>query len=233
MPILEREVQILFDPAQYAALEAEAASENRSVAALVREAVDDWLARRKGDARSALDRLFSSGDEAPGLGPIDWAAEKDSYEGRGEDRRLMDTVEAMENAVIVDSAVVAYALGDSKPESDACRRFLIETTTGGRRAYASVATIQEVVHHRLRRTGDRVRASAEGQDTCATFTLLAFDHEIPDLSLDLIERLRRIRGRDAAHVATAIAHCIETIASPDPAFDDLPGIRRLDPLLAT
>ena len=82
MPTFERRVQVLFDPAQYAALEAEAATEHRSVGALIREAVDDRLARRKSDARAALDRLFSSGDEAPGHGPIDWAAEKDAFDGR-------------------------------------------------------------------------------------------------------------------------------------------------------
>lgn len=136
----------------------------------------------------------------------------------------------MENAVLVDSAVVAYALGDSALERDACRRFLVQITTGSNRAYASVEMIQEVVHHRLRRTGDRTRAIREGKEACAAFTLLAFDREILDLSLELIEKLPTIRGRDAVHAATAIAYGIETIASPDSAFDDLPGVRRLDPL---
>lgn len=136
----------------------------------------------------------------------------------------------MESAVLVDSAVVAYALGDSPTERDLCRRLLLEITTGSSRAYASVEMIQEVVHHRLRRTGDRERAVREGREACAAFTLLPFDREVLDLSLDLIERLPTIRGRDAVHAATAIAYGIETIVSPDAAFDELPGIRRLGPL---
>lgn len=82
MPTLERRVQVLFDPVQYAELEAEAAVQHKSVGALVREAVDERLARRKRDAQAALGRLFSSGDEAPGRGPIDWATEKDAFEQR-------------------------------------------------------------------------------------------------------------------------------------------------------
>lgn len=83
MPTLDRRVQILFDPAQYAALQAEASAEHRSVAAVIRDAVTDRLGRRREDARSALDRVFASGDAAPSVGPIDWSAEKDSFEGDG------------------------------------------------------------------------------------------------------------------------------------------------------
>ncbi len=89
--------------------------------------------------------------------------------------------------------------------------------------------IQEVVHHRLRRTGDRSIASADGRDTAALCTLLNFDREVLDLSLDLIERIPTIRGRDAVHAATALAYGIETIISPDRAFDGIPGLTRLDP----
>lgn len=60
-------------------------------------------------------------------------------------------------------------------------------------------------------------------------TILNFDREVLDLSLELIERTG-IRGRDAAHAATALAYGIETIASPDPVFDAVPGLRRIDPL---
>ncbi|MCY7411533.1 MAG: ribbon-helix-helix protein, CopG family [Salinibacterium sp.] len=46
MAILERRVQVLFDPAQYAALEAEAAAQRQSVASVIREAVDERLRAR-------------------------------------------------------------------------------------------------------------------------------------------------------------------------------------------
>lgn len=82
MATLERRVQVLFDPAEYAELEAEAAANHQSVGALIREAVGDRLDRRRRSSREALERLFASGDEAPTKGPIDWDAEKDAFEHR-------------------------------------------------------------------------------------------------------------------------------------------------------
>ncbi|WP_168197049.1 ribbon-helix-helix protein, CopG family [Agromyces laixinhei] len=80
MATLDRRVQVLFEPEQYAALEAEAAAAHMSVGALIREAVDERLARRRRDARAALDALWARADEQPARGPIDWAAEKESME---------------------------------------------------------------------------------------------------------------------------------------------------------
>lgn len=78
MATLERRVQVLFDPAVYAALEEEAESQRQSVAALIREAVNDRLERRRISRRDALERLLASADsDGP---PIDWDAEKESFE---------------------------------------------------------------------------------------------------------------------------------------------------------
>lgn len=80
MATLERRVQVLFDPAQYAALEAEAVAQRQSVAAVIREAVDEKLRTRRSTQQEALARLFASADTDPSLGPINWEAEKDSFE---------------------------------------------------------------------------------------------------------------------------------------------------------
>jgi hypothetical protein len=80
MATLERRVQVLFDPAQYAALEQEAAAQHQSVAAVIRSAVDDRLRSRRTDARAALARLLESGDVHPTPGDIDWNSEKDAFE---------------------------------------------------------------------------------------------------------------------------------------------------------
>ena len=109
----------------------------------------------------------------------------------------------IEGRALIDSAVPSYALG--------------------------VEMIQELVHHRLRRTGDRAVAVADGQDIADLCTLLAFDTTILDASLHLIERVPTIRARDAVHAATALVHGIETVISTDPAFDEIPGLRRIGP----
>jgi predicted nucleic acid-binding protein len=69
----------------------------------------------------------------------------------------------------------------------------------------------------------------QGRYASSLFTLLNFDREVLDLSLDLTERVPTIRGRDAVHAATALAYGIDRIISPDRAFDGIPGLTRLDP----
>ena len=135
----------------------------------------------------------------------------------------------IENAVLLDASVVIYALGEDHPRRKSCRALLADAASGAIRAYASVEMVQEVVHHRLRRIGDRMIATADGRSVAALCTLLAFDREVLDLSLELIDR-STIRGRDAVHAATALAYGIDRIASTDAAFDGIPGLTRLDPL---
>ena len=136
----------------------------------------------------------------------------------------------IENAVLLDASVVVYALGEANPRREPCRALLQAAASGEFRAYASVEMVQEVVHHRLRKLGDRRIAGADGRSVSAICTLLFFDREVLDLSLELIERFPTIRGRDAVHAATALAYGIERIASTDPAFDGIPGLTRLDPM---
>ena len=80
MATLERRVQVLFDPARYAALEAEAAAERQSVAALIREAVDERLDRRRQTRQEIVERLFARADAHLNSRPIDWEEEKESFE---------------------------------------------------------------------------------------------------------------------------------------------------------
>ena len=134
------------------------------------------------------------------------------------------------DAILLDTTLGVYSLGEDDPRREPSRALLSRAVAGEFRAYASVEMIQELVHHRLRKTGDRQLASANGRDLAATCTLLNFDREVLDLSLDLIGRIPTIRGRDAVHAATAIAYGIDQIASTDRAFDGIPGLTRVDPL---
>ncbi|WP_022884451.1 type II toxin-antitoxin system VapC family toxin [Glaciibacter superstes] len=134
-----------------------------------------------------------------------------------------------EQAILLDSAIAIYALGEDHRYRDVCRGVMNAAAKGAFRPYASVEMIQELVHHRLRRTGDRSLAAADGRDVSAVCTLLNFDREVLDLSMSLIERIPTIRGRDAVHAASALVYGIERIVSPDRAFDGIPGLTRVDP----
>lgn len=80
MATLERRVQVLFDEELYERLLAEAQAERMSVGALIRDAVEGRLQKRRRLSREqAMEALFRSGDEHPS-GPIDWAAEKELME---------------------------------------------------------------------------------------------------------------------------------------------------------
>ncbi|GAB2527423.1 ribbon-helix-helix protein, CopG family [Paramicrobacterium agarici] len=84
MATLEKRVQVLFDPEQYARLEAEARAERMSVGALIREAVDDRLDRKRSDARAALEELFARADEnpMPAMSAEEWEEHKDDLLNR-------------------------------------------------------------------------------------------------------------------------------------------------------
>ncbi|MDR1188808.1 MAG: hypothetical protein LBK95_15395 [Bifidobacteriaceae bacterium] len=80
MATLERRVQVLFDPAQYAALEELARSERQSVGATVRETVDQRLASRRTARRAAFERMITSAREQEQQPMGDWEDVKAGFE---------------------------------------------------------------------------------------------------------------------------------------------------------
>lgn len=84
MATLEKRVQVLFDPEQYARLEAEARAERMSVGALIREAVGDRLDRKRADARAAMKDLWDWADRhaLPADTVDEWAEHKDDLVNR-------------------------------------------------------------------------------------------------------------------------------------------------------
>ena len=84
MPPLTRRTQILLDERQYTALERRASASGRSVASLIREAIDEKLghaddaARRRAAIRSFLDAPAPGHAREP-----DWSEVKDDLRDRG------------------------------------------------------------------------------------------------------------------------------------------------------
>lgn len=72
-----------------------------------------------------------------------------------------------DGSVLIDSAVPIYALGGDGPYKAGCRALMMRMATKTFRMYASVEMIRELVHHRMRVTGDRRLAAADGRDTSA------------------------------------------------------------------
>jgi predicted nucleic acid-binding protein len=134
--------------------------------------------------------------------------------------------------ILVDTSVPLYALGAPSPWQADCAAVLLAIADERIEACASTEMIQEALHHRLRVTQDRARSVQQCQQLRSLVTLLAFDARVLDVALELVRADDAVRGRDAVHAATAIAHGIGLIASTDPAFDAVPGLTRLTPAQA-
>ena len=134
--------------------------------------------------------------------------------------------------VLFDTAVFVYAVGTQHMYREPCRRLLQPDQHSGMTAEASVQAIQELLHQRTRRTGNRAEA-VEVADAMASLCQL---HDLTErdlrLGLRLFASAPGLEGRDALHAATALNRGIGTVISPDRAFEEVPGLRRLDPVEA-
>jgi hypothetical protein len=79
--VLGRRVQVLFSDAAYGELEALAREGGCSVSTLIRESVDEMLARGRQSRVAALDRLLASAaSDPPDPYLADWQAAKESFD---------------------------------------------------------------------------------------------------------------------------------------------------------
>lgn len=130
-------------------------------------------------------------------------------------------------AVFIDSAVLLYALGGPHALQEPCRALLTRASDGGLSMHMSVKGGQELLVHRLRRVG-RDEALLDFEDIDALVHWHSFDAEVLRASGQIVRR-GEARGRDAVHAATAIAAGFTEFVSPDPDFDGIAGLRRVDP----
>jgi uncharacterized protein len=141
--------------------------------------------------------------------------------------------------IVLDTTVLAYAVGTEHPLRDPSRRMVAAIRDGSITATTTVDVIQEFAHGYARR---RPRATAV-QHALRYVTLLAPLLAASDR--DLVAGLRlyreheRLDGFDAVLAATAIAHRAEALVSADRAFASIrqlahvvPGTPEFDRLLA-
>ena len=134
-------------------------------------------------------------------------------------------------AYLVDTAVLAYAVGGEYPRRTECQGVVTAAISGRIELHASVEMVQEFVVHRMRRIS-RSSAVRQARDVAQLCVLHDCDAGVLQTALDLIADIDGIGGRDAVHAATAIRHGLSTIISPDRAFDVIPGLRRIEPATA-
>lgn len=133
----------------------------------------------------------------------------------------------MSTALFVDTGVLAHALGGEHPQRTGCQALLAAARRGDVDLHASVEMVQELAFHRLRRT-DRSTAVTQARAAAELCILHPFDAEVLDRALELTATTR-LGGRDAVHAATALLAGFSAIVSPDRDFDEVAGLRRIDP----
>jgi predicted nucleic acid-binding protein len=129
--------------------------------------------------------------------------------------------------LFLDTTVLVHALGGEHLQRQPCRTILTAGQSGDVELHVSVEALQELLHHRLRRT-DRASAVSQARRFAAGLHLHPFDTTVLTRALDLVAHTE-LRGRDAAHAATALEHGFDAIVTADRDFDGIPGLTRIEP----
>ena len=130
--------------------------------------------------------------------------------------------------IVVDTTVLAYAVGEDHPLRDPCRRLLAAHADGSVEATTTVEVIQEFVHIRARRR-TRPDAVRLARRYMAAFSLLVTTPDDLDRGLDLFDAYPTVGAFDAVLAAVAIDRRAEALVSADRAFASIPGLPFVDP----
>lgn len=133
------------------------------------------------------------------------------------------------SAVYVDAAIFVHALGEDPALRSSCREVLAMVRARRLTGQSSVLTVEEVVHVRHRRLGDRERAAREGRDIGSMVELHEVGRSDLDRALELFADCPSLDPRDAVHAAVAERIGAAAVLSTDADFDSVPGIKRIDP----
>jgi uncharacterized protein len=131
--------------------------------------------------------------------------------------------------VLLDTNVVLYAIGGPHPYAEPCRRLLSSAGEGRLRLEAPVDLVQEVLHHRTRRLGDRSQAARDALAAAALCRLHAVEPQDAREATRLFAGSSHLSARDAIFAAIAARHGLGAILSADADFDGMAQLRRIDP----
>lgn len=130
---------------------------------------------------------------------------------------------------LYDTSIFVYAVGTEHPFREPCRAILRRNAEGGLAGEASIELVQEFAHVRLRRSGDRTEALELAGWVAQLCRLHAFEPADLPLAFSLLARHPQLQVRDAVMASTALNRGLTAILSTDRAFDQVDGLRRVDP----
>src|SRR4029077_15946815 len=119
-----------------------------------------------------------------------------------------------------------YALGREHPYKEPCREVVRRAAAGDLQGEASADLLQELVHQRARRIGDRLGAAKAARSVAK----LAWWHPVEPndvlRGIDLFETHPDLDAHDAVFAALALNRGIDAILATDRAFDEVGGLQR-------
>jgi len=131
--------------------------------------------------------------------------------------------------IVVDTTILAYAVGLPHPLKEPSERFLEAVSIGTVHATTSVEVIQEFAHIRARRLSRPEAAGVARGFARLLSPLLTPDEEALERGLSIYEGTSGIGTFDAVLAATAIANDAEALVSADGGFASIPGLQHVMP----
>ena len=130
--------------------------------------------------------------------------------------------------IILDTTVLAYAVGEEHPLREPCRRLLAAHANGTIEATTTVEVLQEFAHVRAHR---RTREDAVKLTRLYIVALNPIVTTVAELDagLTLFQQHAELGAFDAVLAAVALARGAEALVSADRAFASVPGLTWIDP----
>lgn len=131
---------------------------------------------------------------------------------------------------LLDANIVIYSLGRDHSYREPCRAIINRLEERPHGYAVDAEMLQEVLYVFSNRRDNETGAEV------VTRLLDLFPDVIPITGAEirtaaqLIRQPPRLSVRDAIHAAVALEHGLEGIVSSDKAFDQIPGLRRFDPM---
>lgn len=130
--------------------------------------------------------------------------------------------------IVLDTTVLAYAVGADHPLREPCRRLLAAHGDGSIDASTTVEVLQEFTHIRARRQ-TREDAARLARRYAAAFDLLSTTPDDLDRGLDLFQRHPALGAFDAVLAAVVLNRGADALVSADRAFAAVAGLPLIDP----
>ncbi|MBA7473773.1 Ribonuclease VapC13 [subsurface metagenome] len=130
----------------------------------------------------------------------------------------------------IDTNVIMYTVGRKHKYKDPCSLLIQKIAKENITVASDTEVLQEILYRYW-----LIREFERAEETYSDFRKLVslmfpITTDDVDLALELLQRYRNIQPRDAIHAAVMLNNGLTTIYSTDSHFDEIKGIKRIDPI---